>query len=190
MAQAPEFIRGYLHNVPFRHYRALTLDRRAYDGAMNRPGAARRRPSRLLRRLRFRAWHAARHHYMAGFTAIVLLVAGAASLGAFSKPDEELLLDRRVIAVAPRPPAAPGVPINAPRTPRLVMTYYIVDSQAMVDSFNMMKAELRHKEWLEKSAYEVLLVRNPDEQVQAQKAIDDARERCVCAEFRVEDLRR
>jgi hypothetical protein len=70
------------------------------------------------------------------------------------------------------------------------MTYYIVDSQAMVDSFNTMKTELRHKEWLEKSAFEVLLVRTPDEQVQAQKAIDDARERCVCAEFHVEDLRK
>jgi len=69
------------------------------------------------------------------------------------------------------------------------MTYYIVDSQAMMDSFNMMKTELRHREWLEKSAFEVLLVQTPAQQVEAQKAIDDARERCTCAEFHVEDLR-
>jgi hypothetical protein len=156
---------------------------------MNRHGAARQRPGRLARRLRFRAWHAVRHHYMAGFSAVLLLLAGAASLGSFSKPDPELDLDRRVIAVAPRP-IAPAVSINIQRTPRLVMTYYMVDSQEMVDSFNMIKTELRHKEWLEKSAFEVLLVRTPDEQVQAQKAIDDARERCVCAEFHVVDLRK
>ena len=156
---------------------------------MKRPGAAHHRLRRLARRLRFRAWHAARHHYMVAVTAVLLLLAGAASLGAFSKADAELDLDRRVIAVAPRP-MAPAIPVNVQRAPRLVMTYYIVDSQEMMDSFNTMKTELRHREWLEKSAFEVLLVRNSAEQVEAQKAIDDARERCVCAEFHVEDLRR
>jgi hypothetical protein len=143
----------------------------------------------MARRLRFRAWHAARHHYMVAFSAALLLLAGAASLGAFSPHEDELQLDHRVIAVAPRP-LAPAVPISAPSAPRLVMTYYIVDSQEMMDSFNTMKTELNHREWLQKSAFEVLLVRGPAEQVQAQKAIDDARERCVCAEFHVEDLRK
>src|SRR4051812_23252399 len=151
---------------------------------MNRP-----RPKRLLRRLRFRASHAARHHYMLVFSAALLLLAAAASMGAFHKDEPELQLERRVIAVAPQRPMAPVLPVNAPQAPRLVMTYYIVDSQQMMDSLNTMKTELRHREWLEKSAFEVMLVRSPAEQVEAQKAIDDARERCVCAEFHVEDLR-
>jgi hypothetical protein len=53
-----------------------------------------------------------------------------------------------------------------------------------------MKTELRHREWLEKSAFEVLLVRSPEDLALANRAVDEARERCVCAEFRVEDLRR
>jgi len=126
---------------------------------------------------------------MLAFTAALLLLAGAASLGAFHRDEPELQLERRVIAVAPQRPMAPVVTVNVPQAPRLVMTYYIVDSQEMMDSFNTMKTELRHREWLEKSAFEVMLVRNPAEQVEAQKAIDDARERCVCAEFHVEDLR-
>jgi hypothetical protein len=150
----------------------------------------RQRRKRLLRRLRARAWHAARHHYMLVITTTLLLLAGAASVGAF-KQDGPQQVERRVAAVAPQPVApAAAVPVSAPRAPRLVMTYYIVDTQAMMDSFNMIKAELRHREWLEKSAFEVLLVRTPAEQVEAQKAIDDARERCTCAEFRVEDMRR
>jgi hypothetical protein len=158
---------------------------------MNRPGVPWQRPKRLLRRLRFRAWHAARHHYMVAFTGALLLVAGAASLGAFSQPEQDLQLERRVIAVKPQPPiTAPIVSVNAPRAPRLVMTYYIVNSQEMMDSFNTMKTELRHREWLEKSAYEVLLVRTPEDEASAFRAIQEARERCVCAEFHVEDLRR
>jgi len=125
---------------------------------------------------------------MVAFSAVLLMLAGAASLGAFSQHADDLQLERRVKAVAPRL-IAPASSVNLPATPRLVMTYYIVNSQEMMDSFNTMKTELRHKEWLEKSAFEVLLVRTPDEQVQAQKALDDARERCVCAEFHVEDLR-
>jgi hypothetical protein len=145
---------------------------------------------RTLRRLRVRALHAARHHYMLAVTATLLVVAGAAGLGAFTAGPPDLRLDQRVIAVAPTVAApAPAVPVNAPRPPRLVMTYYIVDSQALMDSLNAVKGELRHREWLEKSAFEVLLVRSPADQVEAQKAIDDARERCVCAEFHVEDLR-
>jgi hypothetical protein len=127
---------------------------------------------------------------MLAFTAALLVLAGAASLGAFNTDEPKLQLDRRVIAVAPTYPDAPMIPARSVATPRLVMTYYIVDTQAMMDSFNMIKAELRHREWLEKSAFEVLLVRTPAEQVEAQKAIDDARERCTCAEFRVEDMRR
>jgi hypothetical protein len=145
-------------------------------------------PKRSLRRLRMRAWHALRHHYMFGVTAVLLLLAGAGSLGAFSKADAELQLERRVIAVAPEQPPAPAV--SAPRQPRLVMTYYIVDTQEMLDSFNMIKVELRHREWLEKSAFEVLLVRTPDDEAQARVAIEDARRRCVCAGFFVEDLRK
>jgi hypothetical protein len=156
---------------------------------MKLPGAPRQRPIRLARRLRLRALHAARHHYMVGFTAVLLLLAGAASLGAFSQTEPELQLERRVIAVAPQP-AAPALPVNSPRAPRLTMTYYIVDSQEMMDSFNMMKTELRHREWLEKSAYEVLLVRTPQEEALAFRAIEEARERCTCAAFMVEDLRR
>lgn len=126
---------------------------------------------------------------MLAFSAALLILAGAASIGAFNHDERELQLERRVIAVAPQRPMAPILPVGAPQAPRLVMTYYIVDTQEMMDSFNMMKTELRHREWLEKYAFEVLLVRGPAEQVEAQKAIDDARERCVCAEFHVEDLR-
>jgi hypothetical protein len=126
---------------------------------------------------------------MVAFTAALLLLAGSASLGAFSQPDEELELDRRVIAVAPRPPA-PIIPVNASRAPRLVMTYYIVGTQAMMDSFNTVKTELRHREWLEKSAFEVLLVQTPEEEALAYQTIEQARERCTCAGFHVEDLRR
>lgn len=147
------------------------------------------RPKRLLRRLRFRAWHAARHHYMLAFSAALLVLAGAAGMGAFKHDEQELQLDRRVIAVAPKHPVAPIVPSRQLSTPRLVMTYYIVDTQEMMDSFNAMKLELRQREVLAKNAFEVLLVRTPAEQVEVQKAIDDARERCVCAGFHVEDLR-
>ena len=157
---------------------------------MNRSGAPRQRPGRLVRRLRLRALHAARHHYLTIFTAALLLHAGAASLGAFTQDEPELQLERRVIAVAPQQPAAPAVPVNAPRAPRLTMTYYIVGTQEMMDSFNTMKTELRHREWLEKSAYEVLLVRTPEEEALAFRAVEEARERCTCAAFVVEDLRR
>ena len=40
-----------------------------------------------------------------------------------------------------------------------------------------------------KIAFEVLLVRTPEDEAAATHAIDEARERCVCAEFHVEDLR-
>jgi hypothetical protein len=126
---------------------------------------------------------------MLAVSAALLLLAGAASIGAFRGDERQFDLERRVIAVAPQQPMAPILPVNAPQAPRLVMTYYIVDSQEMMDSLNATKTELRHREWLEKSAFEVMLVRNSAEQVEAQKAIDDARERCVCAEFHVEDLR-
>src|SRR5262245_4376660 len=110
------------------------------------------RARRRLRRLGLRAWYAARHHYMVAFSAALLVVAGAASLGAFRADERELQLERRVVAVAPQPVApAPAVPVNAPRPARLVMTYYIVDSQEMMDSLNAVKVELRHREWLEKS---------------------------------------
>jgi len=153
---------------------------------MNRQGTLRPRPRRTLRRLRLRAWHAARHHYMFGFTAVLLLLAGGASLGAFDRTEPELQLGRRVVAIAPPQPVTR---VDAPQPPKLVMTYYVVGTQEMVDSFNMAKTELRHREWLEKSAFEVLLVRTPEEQAAAFRAIEDARERCVCLEFRVEDLR-
>lgn len=126
---------------------------------------------------------------MFAFTAALLLLAGAASMGAFQSDEPELQLERRVIAVAPRQPLAPLRPSVSVATPKLVMTYYIVDSQAMMDSFNTMKTELRHREWLEKSAFEVLLVRTPEDEALALRAIDEGRERCVCAEFRVEDMR-
>jgi hypothetical protein len=144
---------------------------------------------RFARRSRFRAWHVARHNYMFAFSAALLMLAGAASLGAFHDDQPSLRLDRRVIAVAPRYTDAPMAPSRPVASPRLVMTYYIVDTQEMMDSLNSIKSELRHREWLERNAFEVMLVRNGAEQVEAQRAIDDARVRCVCAEFHVQDLR-
>ena len=148
----------------------------------------RRHPRRMLRRLRYRAQHAARHHYMFAVTLLLLVAAGAASLGAFSKHDDELQLERRVVAV-PQPATRPAVPVNAPQAPRLIMTYFIVDTQATLESFAMMKSELRHREWLERNAFEVVMARTPEELTQAYRAIDEARQQCVCAEFHVEDAR-
>jgi hypothetical protein len=126
---------------------------------------------------------------MLAFSTALLLLAGAASLGAFSSEAPELQLERRIIAVAPREPMAPIAPSRQVSTPKLVMTYYLVDTQQMMDSFNTMKTELHHREWLQRSAFEVLLVRTPEEEGMAFEAIEKARQHCVCAEFLVEDFR-
>ena len=140
-----------------------------------------------IRRARLRAWHAVRHNYLLGFTAALLVLAGAASVGAISTTGPGLDLEQRLVVVPSMLVTAPRA--DAPQPPRLVMTYYLVSSQALMDTFNTVKGELRHREWLEKSAFEVLLVRTPEEQQRAQAQIEEARRNCTCLEFRIEDLR-
>jgi hypothetical protein len=48
---------------------------------------------------------------------------------------------------------------------------------------------MRHREYLGRYDYGVVLMRTPEDETLALQLIDEARERCVCAEFLVEDLR-
>jgi hypothetical protein len=124
-------------------------------------------------------------------TAVVLAIAGAASVGAFQSTESvRRPATAKAAKAEPLQPVDPYVtPLNSfSIQPNLVMTYYLVDSVEMRDAFNRMKDELRHREWLSKSYFEVLLISSPEDESRARALIDEQK-RVPLGAFVVEDLR-
>jgi hypothetical protein len=154
------------------------------------------RPLRLrrtIKRVRLRTWRALRTYPSLVLTAVVLAIAAAGALGLLQENESRSEPASVPVAAksAPLQPIDPYVtPLDpfAPQTPTLVMTYYLTDSPVIRDAFNTMKDELRFREWLSKSYFEVILITTPEEEAQARDLIEHE-SRVPLGAFIVEDLR-
>ena len=134
----------------------------------------------MRRRLRWRwlramAWRLARKHYMVSFTVIALAIAGAGALGYFDGDEGES--QPRALAVAPTRTPAPTISLTPdaiyPIEP-LTVTYYLVDNEEDLRAYQWLEDGMIFREILEKDAIEVLLVRNEEEQVEAERILEEA----------------
>ena len=116
-------------------------------------------------------------------SATALLIAGAAALGAF---------DADSSARAPEPTEGPRIALSytpEPDSGPLVITYYLVDTQAAMESLLVTENQLVHREWLRKNDMEVFLVVDEQGEEVARQAYEAARLRAPFAHFELVDLR-
>ena len=115
-------------------------------------------------------------------SATALLIAGAAALGAF---------DSGSSARAPDPTAGPRIALSYTPEPDsgLVITYYLVDTQAAMEALLVTENQLVHREWLRKNDMEVFLVVDKQGEEMARQAYEAARLRAPFAHFELVDLR-
>lgn len=128
---------------------------------------------------------------MFGFTVIALAVAGAGALGYFERDDDDSSPSQ---AVAPRPTATtrplltqlPFIP-----TDPLTVTYYLVDSEHDVSVLESVEDGMIFREILEADAIEILLIRNEEEQAEADQILEEAKDLAEDSGFIlvVQDLR-
>ena len=132
---------------------------------------------------------AVRGNYMLGFTGVVLGLAAAASVGAFGGLSGEQRPEEARMS-----PGAPGVvlsaaPARGPAQP-LAMTYLLVDSAEHASMLISIENIIVNREALSVFGFEVLLVRNAEEEAAALRAVEEARRRAPNVRVTVEDLRR
>jgi len=116
-------------------------------------------------------------------SASALLIAGAAALGAF---------DSESSPRAPDPTAGPRIALSytpEPDSGPLVITYYLVDTQAAMEALLVTENQLVHREWLRKNEVEVFLVVDEQGEEMARRAYEAARLRAPFAHFELVDLR-
>jgi hypothetical protein len=116
-------------------------------------------------------------------SATALLIAGAAALGAF---------DSGSSARPPEPTAAPRVAFSytpEPDSGPLVITYYLVDTQAAMEALLVTETQLVNREWLRKNDIEVILVADEQGEAVALRAYEAAKRRSPFAQFELVDLR-
>jgi hypothetical protein len=116
-------------------------------------------------------------------SATALLIVAAAALGAFDSGSSARMPDptpgpRLALSYTPEPDDGP-----------LVITYYLVDSQAAMEALLVTENQLVHREWLRKNDMEVLLVVDEHGEQIAREAYEAARRRSPFARFELVDLR-
>jgi len=136
-----------------------------------------------LRLAAISAGHALRLYYMFAFSGIALLLAVAVALGAFGFTDQKGPA-RRVATSTD----LPAVVARAPVAP-LVLTYYLVASEAQQALMYSLEDQLWNREWLQSSKIEVLVARDSSEEEAAYREIAAARVRSSLTRVVVEDLR-
>jgi hypothetical protein len=116
-------------------------------------------------------------------SATALLIAAAAALGAF---------DADSGARMPEPTPGPRIALSytpEPDSGPLVITYYLVDTQAAMEALLVTENQLVHREWLRKNDMEVLLVVDEQGEAVARQAYEAAKKRSPFAQFELVDLR-
>ncbi|HEU0072703.1 MAG TPA: hypothetical protein VFS30_01735 [Dehalococcoidia bacterium] len=130
--------------------------------------------------LRAKAWRLARKHYMLSFTAIALALAGAGALGYFDGDDRRSELVREAFALTrtPVPTRTPAPTLDLtpdgvfPIEP-LTVTYYLVDNERDLHALEGVEDGMIFREILEKDAIEIILIRNEDEQTEANRILEE-----------------
>jgi hypothetical protein len=129
---------------------------------------------------------------MVSFTALALIAAGAGALGYFDQTEEPV--QPRQAVVAPTRTPAPTIVATAaavyPVEP-LTVTYYLVDNEGDLHALERYEDDMIFREILEKDAIEILLIRNEAEQAEADRVLDEAKQRLEASGFilEVRDLR-
>jgi hypothetical protein len=149
----------------------------------------------MIKRLRWRwlkakAWRLARRHYMFIFTLIALAVAGAGALGYFERDAD----DSPTQAIAPTPTATRSpllTPLPFIPTDPLTVTYYLVDNEHDVNVLESVEDRMIFREILEADAIEILLIRNEEEEAEANRKLEEAKDLAEDSGFIlvVQDLR-
>ncbi len=92
----------------------------------------------------------------------------------------------------PEPTPAPRIALSytpEPDSGPLVITYYLVDTQAAMEALLVTETQLVHREWLRKNDMEVFLVVDELGEELARQAYEAARLRAPFAHFELIDLR-
>jgi hypothetical protein len=116
-------------------------------------------------------------------SATALVIAAAAALGAF---------DADSSARRPDPTEGPRIALSytpEPDSGPLVVTYYLVDTQAAMEAMLVTENQLVYREWLRKNDMEVLLVVDEQGEAAAREAYEAAMKRSPFAHFELVDLR-
>ena len=129
---------------------------------------------------------AVRANYMFGFSAAALVVAAAAGVGGLGSLGVE--------TKGKAPPSQPVAVISAPApsgpAQPLAMYYLLVSSEEQAAVFAGVENTIVNREALWAFAFEVLVVRTPDEEREALRVVEEARRRAPGVRLTVEDLRR
>ncbi len=124
---------------------------------------------------------------MLGFSGVALIAAAAVALGGFGNGGERGGSRHGVERV---PEAATSVVAGAISTaPRLVLTYYLVDSPEEQSLLYSTEDEMWNREYLQTSKIEVLLARDQTEEAAAFAEVAAAKLRSTTTTVLVEDLR-
>lgn len=151
---------------------------------MRRVSLSTKHLSKIVRSAAVDIWRLARDFGLFGLSAITLLAAGTLALGAFGITDQE----RPASGAAMTTELPPLAVSNAPVAP-LVLTYYLVASEAQQASLYAAESRMWNREYLQTSKLEVLVARDREEEEAAYREIEAARARSSFTRVVVEDLR-
>jgi hypothetical protein len=115
------------------------------------------------------------------FTAIALTLAGAGGLGYFDSDDRraEPLSQAVALTRTPVPTRTPAPTLDLtpdgvfPIEP-LTVTYYLVDNERELHALEGVEDRMIFREILEKDAIEILLIRDEEEQAEADRILEEA----------------
>jgi hypothetical protein len=132
----------------------------------------------MRRRLRWRwirafAWRVLRTQYLMGVTVLIIAVAAAAGLGLFDADEGPKPVQRQAV-VPTRTPVPYSTPIFFIPAKPLTVTYYLVDNEHDARVYESFEDRMIFREVLETDAIEILIIRNAEEQEEANRVLEKA----------------